>query len=451
MRRTPFVRPLLLAFLLLFALPVLALQGVAADIGNDARLQRALLLLDRLDAKRWSEAGEHFDATLRGALDAGKLEQVWTTLPTQVGAPAGRGEPRHERAGGTDVVVVPLRHQAMVLDARVSFAADGSIAGFHLVPAAPPPPVAAAPGDPFVERDFAVGQGESALAGTLALPASPADRGALPAVVLVHGSGPHDRNETIGPNRPFLDLARGLAAHGIAVLRYEKRSKARPQDFAGDGWTVDLETVDDAVAAVAALRADPRIDGRRIYVAGHSLGAMMAPRIGARSDAAGLVLLAAPARPLEDIVLEQVGRLAAMDGTVDADEQARIDALAAGAAQVKALGAGEEPPAGPMLLDLPASYWRDLRDYDPVAALAALSVPALVVHAGRDIQVTAPDFARWRDAFSGSSRVQLREFPALNHLLIAGSGPGTTAEYFKQGHVDAALVDAVAGWIHAAP
>lgn len=445
MHRNPFLRPLFVAFLFLLALP-----GAAADIGADARLERTLQLLDRLDAGRWNDAGEHFDATLRGALDAGSLEQVWTTLPTQVGAPTGRGEPHHERVGAFDVVVVPLRYQAMTLDARVSFAADGSIAGFHVVPAAPPPPPAAAPGDPFVESDFQVGQGDGALAGTLALPGSGAGDRPLPAVVLVHGSGPHDRNETIGPNRPFLDLARGLAAHGIAALRYEKRSKARPQDFAGEGWTVDLETVDDAVAAVAALRADPRVDAARVYVVGHSLGAMMAPRIGARSDAAGLVLLAAPARPLEDIVLDQVRGLAAMDGTVDPDEQARIDALAAGAQRVKALGAGHDTADGPLLLDLPASYWRDLRDYDPVAALAALSMPALVVHGGRDIQVTAPDFDRWRQEFSASRRVQLREFPALNHLLIAGTGPGTTTEYFQPGHVDAALIETIADWIGAA-
>ena len=73
------------------------------------------------------------------------------------------------------------------------------------------------------------GDGERALPGTLAMPKG---TGPFPAVVLVHGSGPQDRDETVGPNKPFLDIARALAAQGIAVLRYEKRTQARPQDFA---------------------------------------------------------------------------------------------------------------------------------------------------------------------------------------------------------------------------
>src|SRR5690606_29657538 len=122
-----------------------------------------------------------------------------------------------------------------------------------------------------------------------------------PATGRALGSGPHDRDETVGPNKPFLDIARGLAAQGVAVLRYDKRTKARPQDYADGSVTIDSETTDDAVFAVAALREAPGIDPARVYVLGHSQGAMMAPRIAARSGhVAGLVLLAAPARPLLD-------------------------------------------------------------------------------------------------------------------------------------------------------
>src|SRR5690606_18638614 len=396
------------------------------------RMERAVLLLDRLDAADWDAAGEHFADGLRGALAPEKLEQVWTTLPRQLGPLAGRDAPRHERNAPFDVVVVPLRYQAMTLDARVTFGADGRIEGFHVVPAAPPPAPAPAADDGYSEEPLAIGDGAGALPGTLALPRGTAR---VAAVVLVHGSGPQDRDQTIGPNRPFLDLARGLAAHGIAVLRYEKRTRARPQEFTG-AFTVDRETVDDAVLAVAALAAHPRVDPARVFVLGHSLGAMMAPRIAARAGGvAGLVLLAAPAQPLEDLVLEQVRHLAALDGDASAEARAQLAAIEAGVAQVKALGA--RPDGERLLLDLPVAYWRDLAGYDPVATLAALPQPALVVHAGRDIQVGAADWARWQEAFPASPRVSLREFPALNHLMIAGEGPGTPGEYFRPGHVDA--------------
>src|SRR5690606_39772268 len=119
-----------------------------------------------------------------------------------------------------------------------AFAIDGEgrIAGFMVQPAqsaAPAPAPAVADDATYVERDLAVGEGERALPGTLAMPKGdgPASGKGVPAIVLVHGSGPQDRDETIGPNKPFLDIARGLAAQGIAVLRYEKRTRARPQDF----------------------------------------------------------------------------------------------------------------------------------------------------------------------------------------------------------------------------
>jgi dienelactone hydrolase len=102
--------------------------------------------------------------------------------------------------------------------------------------------------------------------------------------VLVHGSGPQDRDETIGPNKPFRDLAWGLASQGIAVLRYEKRTKKHAMKLVliKNTITVKQETIDDALAAVALLRKTERIDPNRIFVLGHSLGGMLIPRIGAR-------------------------------------------------------------------------------------------------------------------------------------------------------------------------
>src|SRR5690606_28440063 len=147
-------------------------------------------------------------------------------------------------------------------------------------------------------------EGERALPATLALPDG---AGPFPAVALVHGSGPPDRDETIGPNRPFLDIARGPAAQGIAVLRHENRTRARPQDYATpDSLTIDSETTDDAVLALQALHALPEVDDARVFVFGHSQGGMLAGRIATRANeagapVAGLVLLAAPSRKLMDI------------------------------------------------------------------------------------------------------------------------------------------------------
>src|SRR6202008_4493727 len=101
----------------------------------------------------------------------------------------------------------------------------------------------------------------------------------VPAVVLVHGSGPHDADETIGPNKPFADLASGLASRGVAVLRYVKRTKQYPHCAQEKNFTYNQETVEDAAAAGHSLLGQDCVDAAKIFVVGHSLGATLAPRI----------------------------------------------------------------------------------------------------------------------------------------------------------------------------
>jgi dienelactone hydrolase len=273
----------------------------------------------------------------------------------------------------------------------------------------------------------------------------PNGAGPFPAVVLVHGSGPQDRDETIGANRPFLDLARGLAARGIAVLRYEKRTKARPQDFADGHYTVDDETTNDAVTAVAALAAAPGIDPKRIYVLGHSQGGLMAPRIAVRSQkVAGLILLAAPARPILDLLSEQNHYLANLDGKISPEEKVFLADLDNRIAKTRGK---TDVPLTDTPMNLPAAYWRSVDSVDPIAEARPLEQPMLLLQGGRDMQVVAADWQRWQSAFGHDPRVSFRHYPALNHLAIAGTGPATMTEYNTAGHVDAGLIADIADWI----
>src|SRR5690606_30521877 len=295
----------------------------------------------------------------------------------------------------------------------------------------------------YVESDFTVGNGERALPGTLAMPRDASSDAPVPAVVLVHGSGPHDRDESIGPNKPFLDIARGLAAQGIAVLRYDKRSKARPQDYADGNITIDSETTDDAVFAVAALREAPGIDPSRVYVLGHSQGAMMAPRIAARSGhVAGLVLLAAPARPLLDILVEQHIRLAVLDDAHTSDEEAAAIAKLKG--QVAAIRAGGDVADADSPLQQSAAYWRSTEAVDPVAEAEAVGLPMLVLQGAQDFQVVDADWQRWKAGFHDDPQVEFKLYPTLNHLGISVEGEPGPAQYEQPGHVDPALIADVA-------
>jgi hypothetical protein len=403
-------------------------------------------LIAHLDQAEYDAALEMFDARAREALAGGKLAEVWEVLPKQLGARTALIGPRGETLAGRPIVSFRMEFPLMALDARVSFDAAGAIDGFRIVPAqaiaAAPPPTDAQ----FTEREFAV----AGLPGTLTLPKG---SGPFPAVVLVHGSGPHDRDLSIGPNKPFRDLAHGLAARGIAVLRYVKRTQAEPQRFSGE-FTIDDEAVDDAVAAVALLRSASEVDADRVFALGLSLGGYVAPRIGrAAPDLAGLIVLAGTTRPLQVVLPEQLRFLAQRDGSIDAAEQRGIDTVIAQIAALDdalARGAGALAEGAQPLLGIPLSYWRDLSAYDPVALAAELPQPLLILQGERDYQVTvAGDLARWQERFANDARATIRVYPGLNHLFIAGEGAPNPEEYFKPGRVDAQVIADIAHWIAA--
>lgn len=426
----------------------LAAPAMAQVTGDDASAI-ATRLLDHLDAGEYAQAEAMFGEKMAEAVPVERLKGVWESLPAQAGAATGRGDASAQAQADVSLVAIPLHYEKAELVAKVAIGADGRIEGFLVqpaqAPAAAPPPADAG----YAELEATVGSGERALPATLAMPDGD---GPFPAVVLVHGSGPQDRDETIGPNRPFLDLARGLAAQGIAVLRYEKRSKARPQDYADGSITIDSETTDDAVAALQTLAARSDIDADRLFVLGHSQGGMMAPRIAAHARAAGtpvagLVLMAAPSRKLLDILVEQNRRLAVLDDGHTSDEEAK--AIAALKAQVQALRGEGEVPAENTPMRLPAGYWRSTDAVDPVAEAQADDLPMLVLQGARDIQVVDADWQGWKAAFHDDPDVEFKLYPSLNHLGIPGEGEGSLAEYQTPGHVDATLVDDVAAWVKA--
>jgi dienelactone hydrolase len=429
---------------LLLLLGVGALLSPRAQAEDFDAAREANEVLDAMDSGDFAAVHARFDATMAAAVSAEELAQLWKTLPAQAGALKTRGEAKLAERDGRILVSIPLHHEKAELNAVFAFDAEQRIGGFVIRPAAAPaaPPV---PTDAnYRETEVRVGDEATGLPATLSLPNG---KGPFPAVVLVHGSGPQDRDETIGPNRPFLDIARGLAARGIAVLRYEKRTKAHPQAFA-DGGTIDLETTDDAVSAVAMLRGQTGIDPRRVFVLGHSQGGMMAPRIAARDPKiAGLILLAAPSRPLLDILIEQNRRMAILnDGKTSDAESTAIQQLADSIAAVRS---GREIPAAQAPMGVAPAYWRTVDAVDAVAEARAIPQPMLILQGARDIQVVDADWQGWKEAFHDSPRATFKLYETLNHLAIPGVGDGNLQEYQTPGNVAPELIADVAEWIAA--
>jgi len=268
-------------------------------------------------------------------------------------------------------------------------------------------------------------------------------------VLLVQDFGPKDRDDSHAVLKPFRDLSDGLASRGVVVLRYEKRIRQYSGRMSGKPFTADDETVDDAVRALAFLRTQSAVDPKQVYLAGHGLGGYLAPRIAAEdAKLAGVIVMAANQRPLEDLMLDEVQTLVVIgkDGKpTPAVTGKDLEQAKAAVARIKNLEQNDTD--APAILGLPAAYWLDLKGYDPAAEARKLSMPILILYGERDFQVPKVDFDLWKSGLAGRKNVTARSYPALNHAFVSGSGPSTEQEYRKPGHVAPEVVDDIAKFV----
>lgn len=288
----------------------------------------------------------------------------------------------------------------------ISLDNNGKMIGFRVVPV--PLPAAKA-------GDLMVVTGKYQLTAVLKMPDG---SGPFPLVVLVHGSGPQDMDETVGSNKPFRDLAEGLAKLGVATLRYNKRTRQYPS-MKIDEVTLDTESVDDAVSAAAMARKMDKIDPRHVFVLGHSQGGLAAPRIGVKDPTlAGLILVAGPARPMDAVIDDQIRYLGLSDKVGEQLKHA-----------------------------FPPAFRKQLEEYKQVEVAKTLKMPMFIIQGERDYQVTMEDFALWKSALGTSQNVTMKSYPKLNHLLQEGQGKAKPAEYNLAKPVASYVIDDVATWV----
>jgi len=301
------------------------------------------------------------------------------------------------------------------------------------------------------------------LAGILTVP--DIGKSPYPAVVLVPGSGATDkdgRNESQGlPNKFFADIADGLASHGIASIRYDKRIYTYPtlaKDLAGT-LTVHEDIIEDALLAADLIRADPRIDNHRIFLLGQSQGGALAPRIASESGNgyAGIILTAGTPRKMAEIVQEQLtGITANLKGIIKwiATWQVRkilrkLDQLDTySEEQAKQVVIIDERIGG---VEMTAHYIREMDSKPAVQYLKTFTKPILILQGEKDFMVSPEkDFQKYQELLADHPAATFILYPSLNHLFmksIYGDISKAVEEYQVKQHVEPQVITDIASWI----
>jgi predicted esterase len=267
--------------------------------------------------------------------------------------------------------------------------------------------------------------------------------------VLVHGSGPNNRDEAMLGNRPFRDIAYGLAVQGIATIRYDKNTYVFGQELAKEkGMTMWDETGADALAAVDYLQNFESAQLSDISIIGHSQGAMMIPAIADSVTPASFVMIAGNARPLHELIYEQFRFLMKKDGLSDSEKQ-RLEIQQE---QIENLDKLEHthPDSVDFALPygLPAHYWKYLLNYDQQEKLKSVNSPVLLIQGKGDYQVRMKDFRKFRRALWKSDvEWKALAYEKVNHILFENEGEPSREEYERSENVEKYIIDDIAEWI----
>ena len=423
-------------------------DGTEQSGDPDALKRRAREFVQSLADGEFKQAHSRLTEQASDAITVDGLRQAWQNSVGPKGRLDEITNASYEGRDDNDQEVVVVRARFAEGRQRFGFGfTEGGINTFRILPAqtAEWTPPAYADESTFSERELTLAApGDCSLGATLSMPDGD---GSVPGVVLVHGNGAQDRDQTVGPNKTFKDIAWGLASRGIAVLRYDKRTYACDVNKAD--VTIDDVVTDDALTAIDRLRSVGRVSEDGVFVAGHSFGGLLAPRIAKRDgNLAGVVMLApGPARPISDTIVDQTEHLANLDGTVTEQEREQIAQVEGLAEKIRTLDIADDEVINSFGGD---EYYRTLQAYDHTATIQQLSIPRYIAQGGRDWQVTdEEDLPIWREALEGEDSATIEVYPELNHRFQVSTGKETAAEYRQpDSHVAKRLVEDVATFVN---
>jgi dienelactone hydrolase len=388
----------------------------------------------------------YFSEDVKLKMSAPMLRKVWQQVKQQMGKLEEVSEPINRNEIGKNFYTAVFTFENMQLELRLPFNDQGYLVGLFFIPLQNAPeykmPHYPFKGD-YTEIPLEINNGPVKLKALFTKP----NKKKFPCVILVHGSGPGDMDETIGNNKPFKDIAVGLAQQGIGTIRYDKRTLKYKEDSLTD--TPTKEVVSDAIAAFNLALSQEGVDIDNLFILGHSFGGFMAPSIVVNCNKIkGIILMAAPARPLEDLLVDQYTFVLGLD-SLDSHEKRKLADLMITVDLIKNKGYTLQTPRENLPLQIPPAYWMELSIYNPIRLLQNISknkkLEILVINGSMDYQVTQTDFNIWKDALKENPEAEFKFYEGLYHLFMKGNR--SPYDYEVASNVDEQVIRDIANFI----
>jgi pimeloyl-ACP methyl ester carboxylesterase len=398
------------------------------------------LFVEDMAAGAFDRAFERFPEDFRQETSPGQIEAVWLGFTAVSGSFDSIATTEETVQGGYDAADVEISFEGGTHFLRVLMRENFDIVGYFVTDSYQRPE--------YVDRNtFSTTETTLETDDCLmeALVTMPDSDGPVPGVVLVHGSGPLDKDYSGGGSKPFKDIAEGLATEGVATFRYDKRTVACPSSLERAEYTLDRVTVDDAVAALDQFRTVSGVDSDRMTVAGHSLGGLAMPRIAKQDgNLAGAIGLAGPARSFHEIFIDQFEYLA----NVTEHEWTQMeDQYQNWKDRIDRIRNGDYSP-GDMVLGYPGALWDSVDSYDHIGTAREIDTPLYFLQGDRDFRVTIEDdFSKWQSELDGRSDTEFQQYGGINHVFQYGQGPPVPAETLLRNPVDEGVIDDMATWV----
>lgn len=388
------------------------------------------------------------DATMKRYMDANQLEATWNSLIEN-----------YDTIQFINETIITQKDSFKITETKIDFVKKsflfkltinnkGEISGMYFLNTklkyTPPDYINTLN---FIETKIAVPAENIISEGVLSLPKAQQN---VPLVIIVGGSGGTDKDGTLGPNKPYKDIAWALAAKGIAVYRYDKRT-ANPANLKGiknlNDFLLYEEYVEDLKNIVAYFSEDKRINPKQIFIAGHSQGGFMLPYFTkACPKIKGVISLAGNYSNVVDLMAYQFEYLKQF--LPDSASKQAYDVLIKKAEYMKLNISSTQINKDSMIPGLTMAYVKDMMTNGPEKLHVVLhKKPALFIQGERDYQVPMSEFELWKKAMQKSCCSTFISYPKLNHLLMEGEGISKPTEYNKPNNVPEYVVDEIATWV----